>query len=126
LRVYAEPDEQTLAELEKLALEKGISKRQLLMIAIDQLLHHKEPDRSEVDQARSEVDQFRSKSDQARGEAEALKRDQEHYKQTIEMKDKQIAFLEGHVAQLTQSISQLALPPSEEEIRAKHWWQFWR
>jgi hypothetical protein len=20
----------------------------------------------------------------------------------------------------------MALPPSEEEIKAKHWWQFWR
>jgi len=33
-----------------------------------------------------------------------------------------IDFLRGHVSQLTQSISQLSLPPSEEEIRAKHWW----
>jgi len=37
-----------------------------------------------------------------------------------------IDFLRGHVAQLTQSISQLALPPSQEEARAKSWWQFWR
>jgi hypothetical protein len=42
------------------------------------------------------------------------------------MKDKQIGFLEAHVAQLTQSISLLALPPSQEEARAKHWWQFWK
>lgn len=38
---------------------------------------------------------------------------------------RQIGFLEGHVAQLTQSISQLSLPPSQEEAKAKRWW-FWR
>jgi hypothetical protein len=32
----------------------------------------------------------------------------------------------GHVAQLTQSISQLALPPSQEEAKKKGWWQFWK
>jgi len=37
-----------------------------------------------------------------------------------------IDFLRGHVSLLTQSISQLSLPPSEEEARAKHWWQFWK
>jgi hypothetical protein len=30
----------------------------------------------------------------------------------------------GHVAQLTQSISQLALPPSQEEAKKKGWLQF--
>jgi hypothetical protein len=37
-----------------------------------------------------------------------------------------ISFLRGHVGQLTQSISQLALPTSQEEARAKSWWKFWR
>jgi len=37
-----------------------------------------------------------------------------------------IGFRCGHAVQLTQSISQLALPPSQEEARAKSWWQFWR
>jgi hypothetical protein len=44
----------------------------------------------------------------------------------LAIKDKQIGFLEGHVAQLTQSISQLSLKPGEEEIKAKHWYQFWK
>ena len=30
------------------------------------------------------------------------------------------------IAQLTQSISQLALKPEDEEIKAKHWYQFWK
>ena len=42
------------------------------------------------------------------------------------MKVNDIARPRGHVTQLTQSISQLALPPGQEEARAKSWWQFWR
>jgi len=34
--------------------------------------------------------------------------------------------MDGHVAQLTGSVSQLPLPPSQEEAKAKSWWQFWR
>jgi len=37
-----------------------------------------------------------------------------------------ISFLRRHVAQLTQSISQLALPPSQEEAKKKGWWRFWK
>jgi len=44
----------------------------------------------------------------------------------LELNREEIAFLRGHVSLLTQSISQLSLKPGEEEIRAKHWWQFWR
>ena len=41
-------------------------------------------------------------------------------------KEEEISFLRGHIAQLTQSISQLSLKPGEEEIKAKHWYQFWK
>jgi len=37
-----------------------------------------------------------------------------------------IGFLRGQVAQLTQSISQRSLKPGEEEIKTKHWYQFWK
>jgi cell division septum initiation protein DivIVA len=55
-----------------------------------------------------------------------LEHDKAHFQDTIKQKDQEIAFLQAHIAQLTQSISQLALPPSQEEARAKSWWQFWR
>jgi metal-responsive CopG/Arc/MetJ family transcriptional regulator len=48
------------------------------------------------------------------------------YEMALKGKEDEISFLRGHVAQLTQSISQLALPPSQEEARAKHWYQFWK
>jgi hypothetical protein len=44
----------------------------------------------------------------------------------MNLKDDEICFLRGHVAQLTQSISQLSLPPSQEEAKKKGWWQFWK
>ena len=45
---------------------------------------------------------------------------------TLKANEDEIAFLRSHISQLTQSISQLSLPPSQEEARAKSWWQFWR
>jgi hypothetical protein len=45
---------------------------------------------------------------------------------SLKGKEDEIAFLRGHIDQLTQSISQLSLPPSHEEAKAKHWWQFWK
>jgi hypothetical protein len=42
------------------------------------------------------------------------------------MKDDDIAWLRGHVAQLTQTVSQLSLPPSQEEAKKRGWWQFWK
>jgi hypothetical protein len=70
--------------------------------------------------------ELQQSADQARGELEGMKRDHDHFKDTLAIKDKQISFLEGHVAQLTQSISQLALPPSQEEAKKKGWWKFWK
>ena len=48
------------------------------------------------------------------------------WKEALKIKDGDIDYLRSHVSQLTQNISQLALPPSQEEARAKSWWQFWR
>ena len=48
----------------------------------------------------------------ARVEAESLK-------ETMALKNDEVSFLHGHVAQLTQSISQLSIPPSQEEAKKK-------
>jgi hypothetical protein len=47
-------------------------------------------------------------------------------REAFKAKEDEVSFLRGHVAQLTQSISQLALPPSQEEAREKGWWKFWK
>jgi hypothetical protein len=46
--------------------------------------------------------------------------------EVMNLKDDEISFLCCQVAQLTQRISHLTLSPSQEEVRAKSWWQFWR
>jgi hypothetical protein len=47
-------------------------------------------------------------------------------REAFKAKEDEMSFLRGHVAQLTQRISQLALPPSQEQAKAKHWYQFWK
>ena len=73
----------------------------------------------DLEQAKKDVAGAREELAEARVEADKLRA-------AMKPKDDEISFLRGHVAQLTQSISQLALPPSQEEARAKSWWQFWR
>jgi chromosome segregation ATPase len=166
MRIYLEPDDQMLAEINQAAKKTGVGKAQFVLEAVDHFLHNGDQGelaqlqrdldkarddlnsrwseittlraeitalKAELDKARSAYEKamidnqaLREAADQARGEAEALRHDQEHYKQTIDLITKQTAFLEGHVSQLTQSISQLSLKPGEEEIKAKHWWQFWK
>jgi chromosome segregation ATPase len=58
-----------------------------------------------------------------REELAAIKSDRDRLQEAMRVRDDDVAWLRGHVAQLTQ---QLALPPSQEEARAKSWWQFWR
>ncbi len=164
MRIYAEPDDLTLSEMERAAIEKGVTKKQLVLEAIDLYLHQ---DRSELDQAikdrdqarsdadlrwkennqikselnqakrdleaarsredllRSEMEQARSEKDQASIEAVGLRRDLEHFKETLRLKDDEINFLRGHLSQLSEKITP-ALPPSQEEAKAKHWWRFWK
>ena len=166
IRIYVEPDDQMLKEINQKAKEIGIGKAQFVLESVDQYLHGDDQNElastkanldkvredldkrySEITTLRAEITAFKAEleksrsaydkvmisnqelqkgADQARSELDGLRRDHDHFKSTLELKDKQIGFLEGHVAQLTQSISQLALPPSQEEAKAKHWYQFWK
>jgi chromosome segregation ATPase len=74
---------------------------------------------SELEQLNTQIDQLRNQLN----EAEKLK---ERIGSALQAKEEEIAFLRGHVAQLTQGIGQLSLPPSQEEARTKHWYQFWK
>ena len=100
-------------ELQQLRSELNQAKREL------------ETARSREDLLRSERDLARSDKDQASIELVTLRRDLEHHKQTLSLKDEEISFLRGHVSQISEKLPK-ALPPSEEEVKAKHWWQFWR
>jgi chromosome segregation ATPase len=115
-------------ELKKLKTDNELKWRETsqLRSEIAQAKRELESTRSKIDQLLTELDNRRIEAEKARSDAGKLRHDQDHYKETLAMKDKQISFLEGHVAQLTQSISQLALPPSQEEAKKRGWWQFWK
>jgi predicted nucleic acid-binding Zn-ribbon protein len=63
--------------------------------------------------------------DQLSVELASLEKEVQALKDTLAIKNDEISFLRGHVSQLSEKLPR-ALPPSEEEIRAKHWWAFWR
>jgi chromosome segregation ATPase len=58
-----------------------------------------------------------------REELATIKNDRDRLQEALKVRDEDVTWLRSHVAQLTQ---QLALPPSEEEAKAKHWYQFWK
>ena len=74
---------------------------------------------SELEQINAQIDQLEKQFN----EAERLK---EKLGSALQAKEDEVSFLRGHVSQLTQTVSQLALPPSQEEAKAKSWWRFWR
>ena len=64
------------------------------------------------------------KAEQAGAEVEVSRIKLENYLSALRVKDDEIAFLRGHVSQLSEKITP-ALPPSQEEAKAKSWWRFW-
>ena len=89
-----------------------------------QLKRDLEAARSKNDQHLIKHDQLRAEIDQSKIEMQGLQKDLEKYQETLKLKDQHISFLEATVHQALEKIP--ALPPSQEEVRAKHWWQFWR
>jgi chromosome segregation ATPase len=98
-----------------------------------QLKRSEEKAREELEQTRRKLSLLEDQNaealielEKARTDMSLLGRDLAHYQDTIKLKDQEIGFLQAHISQLTQSFSQLSLKPGEEEIKARHWWQFWR
>jgi chromosome segregation ATPase len=75
--------------------------------------------KDELLRRQSETDQLAK----TREELAVARTEVDKLKEAMKVRDDDVAWLRGHVAQLTQ---QLALPPSQEEARAKSWWQFWK
>ena len=74
----------------------------------------------------SELEQINAQNDQIRNQLNEAERLKEKLGSALQAKEDEVSFLRGHVSQLTQSISQLALPPSQEEAKVKGWWRFWK
>ena len=81
MRIYAEVDDLTSSEVDRAAIEKGITKKQLVLEAIDLYLHQ---DRSELDQAIKDRDQARSELDQRWREANQIKSELNQLKRDLE------------------------------------------
>jgi len=116
-----------IKERDQLRSEQDLRWKELQQIRIElnQAKRELEAARSKEDQLRSERDQARSSEDQASIELVSLRRDLEHYKQTLNLKDDEISFLRGHLSQISEKLPK-PLPPSEEEIKKKGWWRFWK
>jgi chromosome segregation protein len=74
----------------------------------------------------SELEQINAQIEQIGNQLNEAEKQKEKLGSALKSKEDEVSFLRGHVAQLTQSISQLALPPSQEEAKKRGWWQFWR
>jgi chromosome segregation ATPase len=82
--------------------------------------------RATIQRLQNDVINRQAEIDQAakvREDLAVAKAAQEKTLESLKVRDEDVAWLRSHVAQLTQ---QLALPPSEEEAKAKHWYQFWK
>lgn len=81
MRIYAEPDDLTLSEIDRAAIEKGITKKQLVLEAIDLYLHQ---NGSELDQAIKDRDQARSEADQRWKEINQIRSELNQHKRELE------------------------------------------
>lgn len=130
---FLHPPEQTGPDIDQLRVEldqarSDANKRWSEMNAAKtenaQLKRDLEAARSNLDQTLIKLDQLRAEIDQAKIERQGLQKDLEKYQEALKLKDQHISFLEATVHQALEKIP--ALPPSQEEVKAKHWWQFWR
>lgn len=104
------------SQTEVMQLNRKISKFENQLAEKDKVIESKSKDVMQAD----------AKVNQAYADVMQAKNEIAKYEMALKGKEDEISFLRGHIAQLTQSISQFALKPGEEEIKAKHWYQFWK
>ncbi len=109
-RVYASVDESTVQLLDELAGAKGIHRSDVVSKAIESYLHPAVAVNPSEEQQRQEI---------------------AHLKELLQVRESEIQ----HLRSMTNDLRALAdvmaakipaLPPSQEEVRAKSWWKFWR
>jgi hypothetical protein len=110
-RVYASVDDETLHRLDEVAGAQGLHRSEVVGIAIDTYLHPVvAPVSPQEEQQRQEI---------------------AHLKELLQVRESE----NMHLRSLTNDLRALAdslavkipaLPPSQEEARAKSWWRFWK
>jgi uncharacterized protein (DUF3084 family) len=100
---------------------------------ITHLKRTEEKAREEATQAKARADKLQGELEQAnkdmagtREELTTARNEADKLRETMNLKSDEVNFLRGHVSQLTQTVSQLSLPPSQEEAKKKGWWRFWK
>jgi chromosome segregation ATPase len=110
-------------------LELELNKSQTEVMQLKRMISKFENQIAENDKSKeskaSEVMQIQEKLNQAYADGNQAREEVAKYEMAIKLKDQHISFLEATVHQALEKIMP-ALPPGQEEARAKSWWQFWR
>lgn len=109
----------------KADLDKNWSEITRLRAEITTLKADLDKSRSLAEKLQLENDRLKKTADQAHIDLELSRRDHEHALDTIRQDREQISMLSALTHQLTEKITP-QLPPSQEEAKAKHWYQFWK
>ena len=114
-RVYASVNEDTLHRLDELAGAQKVHRSEVVCKAIESYLHLTDA----VESTRN-------------SETDLQQRDQEiaHLNELLRVRESEVLHLRSMTNDLRALADGLALkipalPPGQEEARAKHWWKFW-
>lgn len=92
---------------------------------VSQLKRELEESRAEIRKLRDKLTARQAEAEKARADAEILRAKLENFKGTLKIREEEVNFLKASFHQLAEKLPP-ALPPGDEEIRAKRWWKFWR
>ncbi len=106
-RIYAELDDQTLAQIEEIAQKKGCSKRQYVLDAISHYMNYKEPNTSEADRLISALNQAVSERDLARSECDKKIAEIKNLDLEISHRNDDLAEARSNIDKLNTSLNQL-------------------
>jgi len=106
-------------------LEGKRSEIDSLKIERDSLRDQLDSQTIKMNQMTIKVDSLKDELRQSEIVHDSIKKDLSHANDIIKLKDQDIGFLQASYHELIQRLTP-QLPPSQEEARAKSWWQFWR
>lgn len=110
----------------KLALNKAETDIMQLNRQISNLNNQLQEKDKTIESSAREINLLQIQLKNADDNLQSARQDKTNFELTMKTKQGEVEFLRSHIAQLAQSISQLALPPSQEEARSKRWWRFWK
>jgi len=110
MRIYAPIEDQAVEELDQAAANKGISRAQLLIKAIDLYLHHHEPSTKELDQLKITLDQKNAELDHQRIKLDQVGSEMDQLRIRLDQSNTEASNIKDELEQLktkyNQSISE--------------------